>query len=149
MGLASGASLIALVIGAAAAGSAQAQTAPASVEEVVVTGTRVVRDGYQAPTPLTVISETEILAAAPSNVADFVNDIPSIVGSSTPQTTNASISAGTSGVNALNLRGLGGTRTLVLLNGQRSVGSTITGAVDVNTFPQGLISGVQIVTGGA
>ncbi|MDP3383566.1 MAG: TonB-dependent receptor plug domain-containing protein, partial [Phenylobacterium sp.] len=79
----------------------------------------------------------------------FVNDIPSIVGSATPQTSNASISAGTSGVNALNLRGLGGTRTLVLLNGQRSVGSTITGAVDVNTFPQGLISGVQIVTGGA
>jgi hypothetical protein len=65
LGLASGASLIALVIGATAAGSAQAQTAPASVEEVVVTGTRVVRDGYQAPTPLTVISETEILAAAP------------------------------------------------------------------------------------
>ena len=150
LGLASGASLIALVIGATA-GSAHAQVAPApaSVEEVVVTGTRVVRDGYQAPTPLTVISETEILAAAPSNVADFVNDIPSIVGSATPQTSNASISSGTAGVNALNLRGLGATRTLVLLNGQRSVGSTITGAVDVNTFPQGLISGVQIVTGGA
>ncbi|MDP1616341.1 TonB-dependent siderophore receptor [Phenylobacterium sp.] len=144
---------MALLLGVAAAGAASAQTAApadvASVEELVVTGTRVVRDGYQAPTPLTVISETEILAAAPSNVADFVNDIPSIVGSATPQTSNASISAGTSGVNALNLRGLGATRTLVLLNGQRSVGSTITGAVDVNTFPQGLISGVQIVTGGA
>ncbi|WP_304714922.1 TonB-dependent receptor domain-containing protein [Phenylobacterium sp.] len=144
---------MALLLGVSAAGAASAQTAApvgvASVEEVVVTGTRVVRDGYQAPTPLTVISETEILAAAPSNVADFVNDIPSIVGSATPQTSNASISAGTSGVNALNLRGLGATRTLVLLNGQRSVGSTITGAVDVNTFPQGLISGVQIVTGGA
>lgn len=149
LGLASGASVIALAIAAATGGQAQAQTAQVSVEEVIVTGTRVVRDGYQAPTPLTVISETEILAAAPSNVADFVNDIPSIVGSATPQTSNASISAGTAGVNALNLRGLGATRTLVLLNGQRSVGSTITGAVDVNTFPQGLISGVQIVTGGA
>ncbi len=153
LGLTHGASAMALLLGVAAAGAASAQTAApagvASVEEVVVTGTRVVRDGYQAPTPLTVISETEILAAAPSNVADFVNDIPSVVGSATPQTSNASISAGTSGVNALNLRGLGATRTLVLLNGQRSVGSTITGAVDVNTFPQGLISGVQIVTGGA
>lgn len=153
LGLTHGASAMALLLGVAAAGAAGAQTVAtsgvASVEEVVVTGTRVVRDGYQAPTPLTVISETEILAAAPSNVADFVNDIPSIVGSATPQTSNASISAGTSGVNALNLRGLGATRTLVLLNGQRSVGSTITGAVDVNTFPQGLISGVQIVTGGA
>jgi len=153
LGLTHGASAMALLLGVAAAGAAGAQTVAtsgvASVEEVVVTGTRVVRDGYQAPTPLTVISETEILAAAPSNVADFVNDIPSIVGSATPQTSNASISSGTAGVNALNLRGLGASRTLVLLNGQRSVGSTITGSVDVNTFPQGLISGVQIVTGGA
>ena len=153
LGLTHGASAMALLLGVAAAGAASAQTVAtpgvASVEEVVVTGTRVVRDGYQAPTPLTVISETEILAAAPSNVADFVNDIPSIVGSATPQTSNASISSGTAGVNALNLRGLGASRTLVLLNGQRSVGSTITGSVDVNTFPQGLISGVQIVTGGA
>ena len=76
LGLASGASVIALAIAAATGGQAQAQTAQVSVEEVIVTGTRVVRDGYQAPTPLTVISETEILAAAPSNVADFVNDIP-------------------------------------------------------------------------
>ena len=145
------ASLVALAMGVSAAGGAMAQTGSeaAAIQEVVVTGTRVVRDGFQAPTPLTVINAEEIEAAAPSNVADFVNDIPSVVGSSTPQTTNASISAGTSGVNALNLRGLGTSRTLVLLNGQRSVGSTITGSVDVNTFPQGLISGVQIVTGGA
>lgn len=131
---------------------AQATGAPASganVEEVVVTGSRVVRNGYQAPTPLTVVGERELAAAAPSNVADFVNDIPSVVGSATPQTSNASISAGTAGVNALNLRALGAERTLVLLDGQRSVGSTITGAVDVNTFPQGLIKSVEIVTGGA
>ena len=68
LGLTHGASAMALLLGVAAAGAASAQTAApagvASVEEVVVTGTRVVRDGYQAPTPLTVISETEILAAS-------------------------------------------------------------------------------------
>ncbi|MDB5452199.1 MAG: TonB-dependent receptor [Caulobacteraceae bacterium] len=153
MGLSCSASVLtiglAILPGQAFAQAAAASAAPADLEEVVITGTRVVRDGYQAPTPLTVVSEQDLAAAAPSNVADFVNDIPSVVGSSTPQTSNASISAGTSGVNALNLRALGVERTLVLLDGQRSVGSTLTGAVDGNTFPQGLIKSGEIVPGGA
>jgi outer membrane receptor protein involved in Fe transport len=116
---------------------------------VVVTGSRIARDGFQAPTPLTVINSEDIQATAPANVADFVNDIPSLVGSATPANSNLQISAGTAGVNALNLRALGTARTLVLLDGQRSVGSTLGGLVDVNTFPQGLIKSVEIVTGGA
>src|SRR5690606_27072658 len=40
-------------------------------------------------------------------------------------------------------------RTLILLDGQRTVGSQPTGQVDVNTFPQQLISRVDVVTGGA
>ncbi|ODP36971.1 TonB-dependent receptor plug domain-containing protein [Sphingomonas turrisvirgatae] len=119
------------------------------VGEITVTGTRIQRDGYRAPTPLTVITSDDIEATAPANVADFVNDIPSLVGSATPANSNLQISAGTAGVNALNLRALGTARTLVLLDGQRSVGSTLGGLVDVNTFPQGLIKSVEIVTGGA
>jgi outer membrane receptor protein involved in Fe transport len=118
--------------------------------EVVVTGTRIARSGYSAPTPLTVISQAEMLAQSPSsNVADFVNQIPSVSGSTRPSNSNGNISAGTFGVNALNLRSLGTARTLVLLDGRRSVGSTITGAVDVNDFPQGLIKSIEVVTGGA
>ncbi len=134
-----------------------AQTAPAAAAaaadaepaEITVTGTRIQRDGYRAPTPLTVLNSDDIEASAPANVADFVNDIPSLVGSVTPANSNLNISAGTAGVNALNLRSLGTARTLVLLDGQRSVGSTLGGLVDVNTFPQGLIKSVEIVTGGA
>ena len=118
-------------------------------EAVTVTGSRIARSGYESPTPLTVLGQDEIDARAPANVADFVNEIPSVVGSATPATSNLSISSGTAGVNSINLRGLGENRTLVLLDGQRSVGSIITGAVDVNTFPQGLIKNVEIVTGGA
>jgi len=117
--------------------------------EITVTGTRIQRDGYQAPTPLTVLGAEDIEASAPANIADYVNDIPSLVGSVTPASSNLNISAGTAGVNALNLRALGTARTLVLLDGQRSVGSTLGGLVDVNTFPQGLIKSVEIVTGGA
>ena len=116
---------------------------------IVVTGSRIQRDGYNAPTPLTVLQAEDIEATAPANIADFVNQIPSVIGSATPASSNLSMSAGTSGLNTINLRGLGTNRTLVLLNGQRSVGSALGGQVDVNTFPQGLISGVEVVTGGA
>src|SRR5690606_35978924 len=90
-----------------------------------------------------------IQAAAPANMADFVNELPSVVGSSTPATTNRAQSNGGAGINSVNLRSLGSTRTLVLLDGRRSVGSMSNGTVDINTFPQALIKNVEIVTGGA
>jgi len=119
------------------------------LQEVVVTGSRIARDGFEAPTPLTVIGEDQINAAAPENLADFVNELPSVVGSATPQNSNLSFSNGQAGINALNLRGLGTVRTLVLLDGRRSVPSAITGIVDVNDLPQGLVERVEVVTGGA
>ena len=120
-----------------------------SLDELVVTGTRVVRDGYSAPTPVSVISSEELKASAPANITDFVNTLPSIAGSSTPANTSGSVSPGGAGVAALNLRSLGTNRTLVLFDGQRSVQSTSTGQVDINTFPQALIERVEVVTGGA
>ncbi len=129
---------------------AQAQT-PAGpvVEEVVVTGSRIVRDGYQAPTPVAVVGVEQLQTGATANVADYVNTMPVFSGSASPQTSQPSVSGGTAGVNALNLRNLGVSRTLVLFDGQRSVPSLATGVVDVNGFPQALISRVDVVTGGA
>jgi outer membrane receptor protein involved in Fe transport len=136
---------------------AMSQNVPAEVQpaahgelqEVVVTGSRVARDGFEAPTPLTVIGEEQIKASAPENLADYVNELPSVVGSATPQNSNLSFSNGQAGINALNLRGLGTVRTLVLLDGKRSVPSAITGVVDINDLPQSLVSRVEVVTGGA
>jgi iron complex outermembrane receptor protein len=133
--------------------AAQETAAPATDEErrdIVVTGTRVLRDGYQAPTPLTVLTTADIQNTSPTNnIADFVNQIPSLAGSTRPSNSRLNISSGQAGINALNLRNFGETRTLILLNGRRSVASTITGVVDVNTIPQMLVERVDIVTGGA
>ena len=138
--------------------TALAQTVPADapaddpvtgLAEMVVTGTRVVRDGYSAPTPVSVISTEELRATAPANITDFVNTLPSVAGSSTPANTSGSVSPGGAGIAALNLRSLGTNRTLVLFDGQRSVTSAATGQVDINTFPQALIERVEVVTGGA
>lgn len=120
-----------------------------ATEEIVVTGTRVVRDGYQAPTPTTVIGVAEIATKAPTNIADFVNELPSVVANNTPRTNVGFISSGIVGINALNLRALGPNRTLILLDGQRVGASTVTGLVDVNQFPQALVKRVDVVTGGA
>ena len=118
------------------------------LEEVVVTGSRIVQDGFQSPTPTTIMSIEEMQASAPQNVADFINQLPSVTGSTRPQNSQALISSGEAGINTMNLRGIGNDRTLTLLDGQRSVPSVLGGAVDVNNFPQSLISRVDVVTGG-
>ncbi len=119
------------------------------IEEIAITGSRISRDGYDSPTPVSVLNADEIEAVAPSNIADFVNTLPSVQGIQSASSNSGSLSNGQAGIAALNLRALGQNRTLVLLDGQRSVTSAATGLVDINTFPQALISRVEVVTGGA
>lgn len=130
---------------------AAAQAAPAAEEgEILVTGSRIRRDGFQAPTPLTVLTQQDIQNTSPTNnIADFVNQMPQLAGSTKPANSRLNLSNGSAGINALNMRNLGEGRVLVLLDGRRSVGSTIYGWVDINTIPQALVDRVEVVTGGA
>lgn len=134
-----------------AASDREAQEAAQSteVEQVEVTGTHIVRDGYQAPTPVTVLDAAYLRAAAPANIADAVTQLPSVLGSTTNQNSNSNFASGQVGVVSINLRNLGANRTLVLLDGMRSVPSAVTGIIDVDTIPQELVSRVDVVTGGA
>ncbi|MCA0202176.1 MAG: TonB-dependent receptor plug domain-containing protein, partial [Proteobacteria bacterium] len=145
----SAAALLSTLAAAPAFAQTTSAAAPTTVDEIIVTGSRIVRDGYEAPTPVTVMSAEQMQTFSQPNVADFVNTMPVFAGSNSPSTSQSSVSAGTAGVNTLNLRNAGAERTLVLFDGQRSVGSTVTGLVDVNNFPQALIQRVDIVTGGA
>lgn len=132
-----------------AAPDAAASADTVAVEELVVTGTRLSNSGFDAPTPVSVISGEEIARAAPSTVADYVNQLPALSGSNTPRTTRGNLGDALGGGNFLNLRNLGNTRTLVLLNGRRVTPSTITGITDINVLPSSLIERVDVVTGGA
>lgn len=132
-----------------AAVNAQAPAPNPDIESVQITGTRIARDGYDMPTPVSVLGEEDIQAEAPASVAEFAMTLPSIRGSSTGSTSSGALSNGLAGVAALNLRALGTGRTLVLFDGQRSVVSAATGQVDTNTFPQALVQRVEVVTGGA
>ena len=144
-------SAVAILLAAQAAMAQEQQVAQADtgVESVSVTGTRVVRDGYNAPTPVTVIGSEQIEATAPANLAQFVDQLPALMGSTTADTSAGSLSNGLAGVSSLNLRGLGANRTLVLLDGHRTPASAATGEVDINTIPQQLVKRVDVVTGGA
>ena len=129
-------------------GTVNAQEAP-GVESIQVTGSRISRDGYDMPTPVSVLGDDDINAETPASIAEFAMTLPSIQGSSTATTNSGSLSNGQSGIAALNLRALGTGRTLVLFDGQRSVASSSANQVDTNTFPQSLVERVEVVSGGA
>ena len=119
---------------------------------IIVTGTRVTRSGFNAPTPVTVLSAVELQARADVNMADAVNQLPQTANSVTQTSQPTAVSGGALGVNQISLRGLGPTRTLVLLDGKRIINSSITTALaapNINNIPNGLVSRIDIVTGGA
>jgi iron complex outermembrane receptor protein len=115
----------------------------AAVDEVVVTGSRISRSGFETPTPVTAISQDEIRAKASATVTDLVHEIPQL----TPNT----VAVGSQNVSAafLNLRGVGASRTLLLVDGRRFAQTSPTGGVDINVLPASLVKGVDVVTGGA
>jgi iron complex outermembrane recepter protein len=125
---------------------------PEEVQEVTVTGSRIVQHpGYEAPTPLTVLSAQELLGnSANSDVKDSLQELPVFAGGGYDTTYGAGVpSFNAAGVSSIEMRNLGITRTLVLLDGMRAVGSLANGLVDVDTFPQQLVQRVEVVTGGA
>lgn len=150
-------SLACVLAFSASAVHAQQQAGPAAdagepartLDAVKVSGSRVVSQAATAPTPLTTIEREQIDMAAPNNIADYVNTMPSMVGDRSMTAGNNAISSGSTGMNRLNLRGLGSDRTLVLVDGRRHVGSTLQGNVDANVLPNALIRSVDVVTGGA
>jgi iron complex outermembrane recepter protein len=117
--------------------------------EVVVTGSHIVREGYESPTPLTVLGAEEIEKSADPNLLGTLNALPAISGSQTGTLTQGRQGESLSGVQSMNLRGLGANRVLVLLDGVRMSPASYTNYVDVNTVPEQLISRVDVVTGGA
>ncbi|MEQ8312149.1 MAG: TonB-dependent receptor [Sphingopyxis sp.] len=156
LALLAGVNLAAFVAAPAFAQTAEPVPAPAEaafaggqddLADIVVTGSRVARGGFEAPTPTTVLGLAEIERVAAPNIADLVNQMPSVRPSLTPSssTNNSQFAGG----NYLDLRGFGYNRTLVLVDGKRFVSSQIQGPVDVNVIPQALIGSVDIVTGGA
>jgi iron complex outermembrane receptor protein len=132
---------------------ALAQTASREADDdagaIVVTASRIKRNGFNEPTPVTVIGADLIDSRAPANILDVLNEIPAFRQSSGSGQLQRSASNVSSGQSLVDLRGLGASRTLVLVNGRRFVGSNNEGTVDTGMIPVGLIERIEVVTGGA
>jgi iron complex outermembrane receptor protein len=126
---------------------AQTPVASESLEPIVVSGSRVISDAANSPTPLTVVTADQLEATTPTDISDGLNKLPEFYGSSSPRTISNASNNGAG--NTLNLRNFGAQRTLVLLDGDRVAPSNSNGTVDVDILPQMLISRVDLVTGGA
>ncbi len=138
-----GASGLALSAAAQTAGA----TAPDSsaVETVIVTGSRIRQPNLTAISPLTSIGADEIAKQGATNVETLLNTLPQVVPGYT-----SSVSNGATGTASVDLRGLGASRTLVLMDGRRLVpGDPTFPVADLNTIPAALIDRVDVVTGGA
>lgn len=116
-------------------------------ETIVVTGSRIARTEVTSSVPVAVVSAGTIKDAGQTNLLDALRDLP-IAGQSAG-TTASNFSNFDNGVALVNLRNLGTARTLVLINGRRSVGIPGSSAVDLNNIPTDLIDHVEIATGGA
>ena len=138
----------------AAAALAQTETPPGNLElidTVAVSASRIRIDGYDAPTPVTVIGGEAIAREARIDVGDLIRDLPSFGASASPNNSQnqSLVTAGVAGLNLVSLRNLGYNRNLVLFDGQRVVASSIQGGVDISTIPSSLVERIEVVTGGA
>jgi iron complex outermembrane receptor protein len=123
-----------------------AASSNAGLEEVVVTGSRITSPNLTAISPITSVDAGYISSTNLTRVEDILNNLPMVFAGQ-----NSTVSNGSNGTASVNLRGLGASRTLVLVNGRRLGPGQGTGTniSDINEVPAALIERVDILTGGA
>ncbi|WP_269455088.1 TonB-dependent receptor domain-containing protein [Microbulbifer elongatus] len=124
-----------------------AQDVQQEVEEIVVTGSRIQRaTDANSATPISVFDAAQLEQSGQTTLEDFLQNIPSMTGGQL----GSSVNNGSGGLATVSLRGLGSSRTLILMNGRRlSSSGGATGVVDLNTIPTSVIERVEILRDGA
>lgn len=124
-----------------------------NLEQITVTGSRIARDTFNSVSPVQVINREETTVAGFNSTTGVLQSTAVTAGSS--QINNAYggfVVDGGGGVNTLSLRGLGATRTLMLLNGRRLAPSGSRGAVgaaDLNVLPNIMVDRIEVLKDGA
>ena len=128
--------------------AAQEASADENVEEVVITGSRIKRDSLNSAAQVTVITSEDIDASSGLIAADVLRQsIYNSFGSTAPTAGNAAMSNAT-----ISMRGLGSSRTLILMDGRRMPGSPHlggSGATNINMIPTVAIDRIEILADGA
>ena len=124
-----------------------ANEAVKSVERIEVTGSRIKRADMETASPVTVIDSSAILATGATSIDGVLQSMTAAGGAMT----NPGINNGSGGNARVNLRGLGASRTLVLVNGRRMIasGTGAASSVDLNTIPVSMIQRIEVLKDGA
>lgn len=130
---------------AMAATPALAQEDGGEVSEIVVTGSRIVRQDYVANSPIATVTGEQVVANADITLDTYLNTLPQV----NPAGTTTSNNPPNNGQANIDLRGLGANRNIILVDGRRPMVSDNTLTVDINTIPEALIESIEIITGGA
>src|SRR5690606_16629337 len=123
-----------------------------ALEEVVVTGSRIVRRDYQSNSPIVTINNDDFETQTGLNVESYLNQMPQYNPAASPVTTQQDVQitpVNSVGIASISLRGFGANRSLVLVNGKRMVPINALMVTDVNSVPSALIARVETITGGA
>ncbi|HKQ15126.1 MAG TPA: TonB-dependent receptor [Steroidobacteraceae bacterium] len=128
---------------------AQAQQQESStIQEVVVTGSRIAQPGLTSVSPVTSVSADTVKIEGVTRVEDLLNNMPQAFADF-----GGNLSNGSTGTASVNLRNLGSQRTLVLVNSRRLMPGDPTqnaaASPDLNQIPAALIERVEVLTGGA
>ena len=121
---------------------------PAAIEEIVVTGSRIIRDNFNSVQPISVVTAQSIRESGSTSVGEILLDQSIINPSSNNQNTSSTLFL--AGQTRVDIRGLGPTRTLVLMDGRRLPYTDASSpAVDLNIVPALMIDRIETVAGGA
>jgi outer membrane receptor protein involved in Fe transport len=144
---------LALVVSAVStmlAGGVSSVNAQDTLEEITVTGSRIVRRDLSAPSPIVTVGSEDFENSSTTSVESVLNQMPQFVPGQNQFTSGIQGSATNApGAATLNLRGMGTNRNLVLMNGKRPQPSNASLVVDINTIPSSAIANVEVITGGA
>jgi iron complex outermembrane recepter protein len=146
---ASGGAILASVLAVVPPNRAGAQEQP--LEEITVTGSRILRRDFEANAPITTIDQSAFQATGTVGVETILNQLPQFVPAITQfSTTDVQQTANNSiGGSFVSLRGLGANRNLVLIDGKRAQPFNSQMFVDTNMIPSSAIQRVELITGGA
>src|SRR5512137_766262 len=137
------------LLAAAVSAAAPAVAQETEIEQIIVTGSRIASSSLDSVSPLQVIGAQDIDESGIVNIQDLLLKSPAF-GTPGINRTNSNFSTSSAGVATVDLRNLGTSRTLVLVNGRRFVaGIPGESAVDLNTIPTQFIERVDVLTGGA
>jgi outer membrane cobalamin receptor len=116
-----------------------------TIEEIVVVGSRIARQDFEANSPVTTVDYEEIVRYGDITMDQFLNSLPQV----NPAGGTTSNNPGNNGQSNVNLRGMGPNRNLVLIDGHRAMPSQSDLSVDINVIPAALVESIEILSGGA